>query len=83
MKILLIILIIYFLLMILGRYLFPFLLRRFIKKLGNKYAQQMPDMDNYYTHPKEGDVHINKNESAKNKSDKTDIGEYVDFEEIK
>jgi hypothetical protein len=81
-KTLLIILIIYFSLVLIGKYIFPYLLRYFMKRITKKFSQTM---NNNYNNPspnKEGEIHIDYS-SEKNSKTNSDIGEYVDFEEIK
>ncbi|SHI74005.1 protein of unknown function [Arenibacter nanhaiticus] len=79
----LIILLVYYLLKILAKWLGPILLRyaakktqdHFNKKFGG-YAQQ-----NNYTEEQNGEVIIEKKNSKKTKPSKK-VGEYIDFEEI-
>ncbi|MDT0690534.1 DUF4834 family protein [Salegentibacter sp. F188] len=76
----LIILLIYFGLKILFRFLGPIILRYFMKKMGKKFQDQF----NQYQKPtaeKEGKVSIEKKPQKGRKSNK-DVGEYIDYEEI-
>lgn len=76
----LIILLIYFGLKIIFRFLGPLILRYFMKKMGKKFQDQF----NQYKQPtkeKEGKVSIDKNPGKGRKSNK-DVGEYIDYEEI-
>ncbi len=82
-KTIIIIIAVYYALKLISRYLFPYLLKRFINKqqekfYGNQAGQPFSKQDQ--NHHKEGDVEIkaNPNHHQKNK----DIGEYVDFEEV-
>lgn len=77
-------LIIIFLLFIIGPYLIrllmPILLRSFIKKaqnqMNNPYQQETPR--------KEGEVNINTpHKKTKTSDEKNQLGDYVDYEEIK
>ena len=62
---------------ILGRYLFPFLLKRYISKKQQNFHQKFSREDI----EEEGKVTINK-QSKKKQKKSDDVGEYVDFEEI-
>ena len=80
-KVILIVLFIYFGLKLIARWLGPILLRYFLKKLGKKFGQ---DFSQYKKHPgkeKQGEVTIEKRPKNTRKSNK-DVGEYVDYEEI-
>ena len=68
-----------YILRILGRYILPILLKRYIKKKQSQFNQQF----NYQDSPveEEGEVSI-KTKPKKSKTDTNDIGEYVDFEEV-
>lgn len=68
-----------YILKLLGRFLFPVLLNRYVKKKQSQFNQQF----NQQQEPveKEGNVSI-KTKPKKSKSDISDIGEYVDFEEV-
>lgn len=79
-KILLIIAIVYISLLIIGRYLMPLLLKYALKKLFKK-AFSINNYDNsFYQKKPENEVIDNSDTTKKNTKD---IGEYVDFEEIK
>ncbi len=78
-KVILIILLIYYGLKVLTRLFGPLLLRYVTKKAGEKFQQQF----NQYQQPQgsdEGDVTIEKKPTG-NSSNK-DVGEYIDYEEI-
>ncbi|MBT4479069.1 MAG: DUF4834 family protein [Flavobacteriales bacterium] len=68
-----------YILRILGRYIFPILLKRYIKKKQSQFNQQFNQQDS--TLEKEGEVSI-KTKPKKSKTDTDDMGEYVDFEEV-
>ncbi len=79
-RFLLIVLIIYFVAILFKRYILPFILRLFIKRMSeraNKYFQQ----ENFRQNKKKGDITIDFNQKSKKVIDK-DTGEYVPFEEI-
>lgn len=66
-----------------ARYLLPIVLRRMMKKFSNRFQQGMDNSANYQQHQdKEGEIHIDS-VTDKNKSHSNDVGEYVDYEEIK
>jgi len=72
-------LLISYLFKMIGRYLLPFVLKQYIRKQQSKFNHGFGyRKDNV---EKEGKVTIKKN-PKKPKSDTSDMGEYVDFEEI-
>jgi len=76
--------IIYLILRFIGRYVFPFLIKRFVNKAQkNFYSQQQAHNNNSQQDQKEGEVNIKYNKQNQSKSDKDKLGDYVDFEEIK
>ncbi|MBP2832739.1 DUF4834 family protein [Aquimarina sp. U1-2] len=78
-KVILIILLLYYGLKIVTRLFGPLLLRYVTKKAGEKFQQQF----NQYQQPdqtQEGDVSIHK--KSKKKATNKDVGEYIDFEEL-
>ncbi len=78
-KIILIIILVYYGLKVLTRLFGPLLLKYVTKKAGEKFEQQF----NQYQQPQqstEGEVTIEKR-TKKNSSNK-DVGEYIDYEEI-
>jgi len=68
-----------YILRILGRYLFPILLKRYIKKKQSQFNQQFNQQNSPVE--EEGEVSI-KTKPKKSKTDTNDMGEYVDFEEV-
>jgi uncharacterized protein DUF4834 len=74
------IILIYYVLKIIGRYLFPIFFQKIMKNVEKKVReqqgyQQPPD------HVKEGETTIDKKPSQNKKNNK-DEGEYVDYEEV-
>lgn len=63
------------------RFLFPWLMRRFIQKMAGKMSQQ-PSTNAYTGRKNEGDIYVKTEMDDKPKID-PDIGEYIDFEDIK
>mgnify|MGYP001587621207 FL=1 len=68
-----------YILRILGRYIFPILLKRYINKKQSQFNQQFNQQNSPLD--KEGEVSI-KTKPKKSKNDTNDMGEYVDFEEV-
>ena len=64
---------------LLGRYVFPYLLKRFLKKKQTEFTQQFSQRKS--TVEKEGKVSI-KTKPKKSKSNTSKLGEYIDFEEV-
>jgi hypothetical protein len=77
-KALFIIIVIFYLIRIIGRYLFPFLVQKGVnsmqQKMNNQYRQQQPSR-------REGEVTIERNRSGRSTSRQQD-GDYIDFEEV-
>lgn len=83
MEVLLIIILLFFALGYVLRLLAPFILKWYVKRMQKRFGYAEPKQR--YNH-KEGEVTINKATSANNKKKKTmakDVGDYVDFEEVK
>jgi len=78
-KVILIILLIYYGLKILTRLFGPLLLRYVTKKAGERFQQQFQKHQNTYS--KSGDE-VTEDKKPKQKSTNKDVGEYIDFEEI-
>ena len=68
-----------YILRVLGRYFFPILLKRYIKKKQSQFNQQFNPQGSPVE--EEGEVSI-KTKPKKSKTDTDDMGEYVDFEEV-
>ena len=68
-----------YILKLLGRFLFPVLLKRYVSKKQSQFNQQFNQQQDPVE--KEGNVSI-KTKPNKSKTDTNDIGEYVDFEEV-
>ena len=82
-KALLIILLVYYLLKILGRWLAPRLFSYATRRAEDHIRQQFDTFQNAGREAErpEGEVSIDKKPTRKNNSSK-DIGEYIDFEEL-
>ncbi|MBG26449.1 MULTISPECIES: DUF4834 family protein [Croceibacter] len=85
-KVILIILLVYFGLKFLFRLLGPLLMKYAMKKMGKKFEEQFSQFNsmNKQQAPqeKEGEVVLDKVPKNKRKSSKT-VGEYVEYEEVK
>ena len=73
-KVILLILIIFYSVRFISRLLFPLLFRTMVKKTSRNMRSNEPKR-------REGEVSINKSSKQKKQSN-TSVGEYVDFEEI-
>ena len=78
MKIILIIVAVYYTMKLLFRFLAPVLLVRFTKKMQDRFKQHQYSE---FQQQKEGEVTIDKINNT-NRKNSSDLGEYVDFEEI-
>ena len=79
-KFLFIVILIYYLLRLIGRYVMPYLISVFIRRaqdrmMGNDGTQQKRAK-------KEGEVSIDSAPKKSTKASKENLGDYVDFEEI-
>jgi predicted membrane protein len=80
-KFIFVVILIYYAFRILFKYVFPYILKHYIKKTQSKYFYQEEELKKVKK-KKEGKVNIDYvPEKDKEKKD-TDLGEYVDFEEI-
>ncbi|WP_029034914.1 DUF4834 family protein [Salinimicrobium terrae] len=81
-KVILIVLLIYFGLKLIFRWLGPIILRWVLKKIGKKFQQRFSQFDSGREQQRrQGEVSIDKKPKRKQKS-KNDVGEYIDYEEI-
>ncbi|MDX1602735.1 MAG: DUF4834 family protein [Salinimicrobium sediminis] len=81
-RVLLIVLLIYFGFKLIIRWFGPIILRYFLKKVGKKFEQKFSQFDpTAGQQQKQGEVTIDKKPNNKRKS-KNDVGEYIDYEEI-
>jgi len=79
-KIIFIFILIYYFFRLFGKYIFPWLLKRFMKNAQKNYKQNVEN--NYAKKKNAGDVNIDHIPKTKEKKDDNDFGEYVDFEDI-
>ncbi|NJW54133.1 DUF4834 domain-containing protein [Salinimicrobium oceani] len=81
-RVMLIVLLIYFGLKLIFRFFGPLLLRYILRKVGKKFEQRFGQFGAPGEPPrKEGDISIDKKPKKTPKS-KKDVGEYIDYEEI-
>lgn len=82
-KVVLIILLIYFGFKIMIRWLGPLILRYFLRKVGKKFEQKFSQQFDTSARQRQtqGEVTIEK-KPGKNPKAKNDVGEYIDYEEI-
>jgi hypothetical protein len=81
-RVLLIVLLVYFGLKLLIRWFGPILLSWVLKKIGKKFEQRFSQFDmGREPQQKQGEVSIDKKPKTTRKS-KNDVGEYIDYEEI-
>ena len=85
-RFLLILIVIYYVFKLLVRYIFPFIVKRYLSKVQKQFYNQNPHLDPDEQKKKEGEVKVDFNSERKeNKNDNStdDFGDYIDFEEIK
>ena len=82
---LLILAIIYYSFKVLARYIFPLFLKSFVKKAQENFERQQGYVDPDEAKKREGEVNIKTNTQSQpsNESSKKELGDYVEFEEIK
>ena len=62
--------------------MFPLILKRYVRRFGEKFQQNVKDSQQQQEQKKEGEISIKYN-PEKDKNKDSGIGEYTDFEEIK
>ena len=75
----LVIMLIYYGLKFVGRFLIPILFQKVVKNAEEKFKQQQGHQNHNNT--KEGEITIDKKPNGKSKSN-NDVGEYIDYEEV-
>lgn len=63
------------------RTVLPYFAKRYVKKAQEKFYQQNPNVNPEEAKQKEGEVNI-KSKPKANTSNKNELGDYVDFEEV-
>lgn len=80
-RVILIVLLIYFGFKVLIRWFGPMILKYFLKRIGKKFQQQFNQQQPTGKKTKQGEVIIEKKSSNSRKTNKN-AGEYIDYEEI-
>ncbi|MBL4745124.1 MAG: DUF4834 family protein [Flavobacteriaceae bacterium] len=80
MKVIVIILVLYLLFKISGKYIMPLLFKKAVSSFEKKMREQQGQQPYKEDGVKEGETVIDKKPSPKKKS--KDVGEYIDFEEL-
>ena len=80
-RVVLIVLLIYFGFKLIIRWFGPLLLKYILRRVGKKFEQQFKGFDPSAAKKEEGEVSIDKKPKNTRKS-KKDVGEYIDYEEI-
>lgn len=81
-KIILILIALYYLFYLGFRYVFPWLLKRYIRKTQEKFYGNRTQQSRNNKSKKEGEVNIDYMPDNGKKKKSSDLGEYVDYEEI-
>ena len=82
-RLILIVLIIYYAFSFLIRYIMPVIMRKYVNDFQKKFSEENMRAQDEMNRKKEGEVSIKFVDKDKNKSQHSDDGEYVDYEEIK
>lgn len=77
----LIILLVYYGLKIIGRFVFPLLMKRFMGKVEKKFQEQQGHYQKQEPATKVGETVIDKKPGQQNKTN-DNVGEYTDYEEV-
>ena len=80
-RLILILLIIYIIYRLLARYILPHLVKNLLKRQQGKFFEQNPSFREEENR-KEGDVKIENLREKAGNTEKKNIGEYIDFEEV-
>ena len=83
-RFLFILIVVYYVFKLLSRFLFPFLLKQFVKKAQQKMGVE-PEVDIKKAKKKVGQVNIDyipKKEKKKNSGNSEELEDYVDFEDV-
>ena len=81
-KFLFFVIVIYYILKLIGKYVMPYLLSVFIKKAQNQMMGNASNNAPPKNKKKEGEVSIDLTPQKSPKTSKGEIGDYVDFEEV-
>lgn len=81
-RVILIVLLIYFGLKLIIRWLGPLLLKYILRRVSKKFERHFEQFDASRKPHKEGEVTIEKKPRNSRRSKNDDVGEYIDYEEI-
>ncbi len=81
-KFLFFVIIIYYSLKLIGRYIMPYLISIFIKKAQDRMMGNPSDNMRQKKSKKEGEVSIDSVPRKSSKTNKENLGDYVDYEEV-
>lgn len=86
-RFLLFVIILYLVFRLLGRYVLPWLVKRYVRNVQKKYYRDNPHMDprsrKKGKQKKEGNIHIKRSgKKDDSRNDDSGLGEYVDYEDI-
>ena len=82
-ELILIIFIVYYAFKFIMQFVLPTLLRKYVNDFQKQFTKENQHSQDEMNRKKEGEVSIKFVDKDKNKSQHTDDGEYVDYEEIK
>ena len=82
-RLLLVVLLIYFVFSYIMRYIVPAVMRKYVNDFQKKFNQQNQEMQDEQARKKEGEISIKFVDKDKNEKHDPDDGDYVDYEEIK
>ncbi|MBN2747502.1 MAG: DUF4834 family protein [Bacteroidales bacterium] len=82
-RVLFILIIVYYVFKLLVRYVFPFFVKRYLSNFQKKFYESNPHLDPNQTTSKDGEVKVKRKTSDDRKGKPDNFGEYVDYEEIK
>ena len=79
----LIFILIYYAFRIIVRYLLPYFAKRWVQKAQENFQRQQGYVDPEEAKEREGEVNIKSKPTTSPENSKKDLGDYVEFEEIK
>lgn len=80
----LIFVIIYYSFRVITRYIIPFFAREWVKKAQENFKEQQGYVDPEEARKREGEVKVKpKSQNSNSKTNKEELGDYIDYEEIK
>ncbi len=81
---LLILVLLYYAFKAITRYLLPFLAKRWVNKAQENFREQQGYVDPEEAKKREGEIKVEtkQNNNTRSKSNKDDLGDYIEYEEI-